>query len=199
MSLTKLFGRKSDKSAGLRVYMDPIEFSQILTILDTLRARRVLEWGAGGSGKALLEACPYVERYVSIEHHEAWYERVKEHSRDPRLELVFVPPNQPVDKPDPTPEELIAWDARAEVEPAILADYVAHPRSLGIDFDAVLVDGRARRLCCAEGFELLRPGGVLILHDAQREQHHSAIEALGDVRFLEPWKQGQVAFVRKPD
>lgn len=42
------------------------------------------------------------------------------------------------------------------------------PATLGTSFDFVRVDGRARSLCVREGFELLRPGGVLVMQDAQR-------------------------------
>ena len=45
------------------------------------------------------------------------------------------------------------------------ADFAA---TLGTSFDFVRVDGRARSLCVREGFELLRPGGVLAMHDAHR-------------------------------
>ena len=43
---------------GLSVWMDPAEFSQMLAILYTLEPRQCLEWGSGGSTKAVLAACP---------------------------------------------------------------------------------------------------------------------------------------------
>ena len=42
------------------------------------------------------------------------------------------------------------------------------PATLGTSFDFVRVDGRARSLWGREGFELLRPGGGLVMHDAHR-------------------------------
>jgi hypothetical protein len=59
------------------------------------------------------------------------------------------------------------------------------------------VDGRARCFCLKEGFDLLRPGGVIVLHDAQRADYHDAVKSLGEAIFLEPWKQGQICLVRK--
>lgn len=181
------------------MYMDPAEQSQVFAILYTLRPKTVLEWGSGGSTRALLGACDFIERYISVEHVPAWHERVKQAVVDPRLTLQLVPPNKPLvsKKSTPSYKERVAFAAGAEADPAVMADYIAFPRTTGLTFDFVLVDGRARTHCLAEGFDLLRPGGVLVLHDAQREEYHPAIRALGEVHFFEPFKRGQVAMVRK--
>ncbi|MDW8362400.1 MAG: hypothetical protein RMK74_08360 [Myxococcales bacterium] len=81
---------------------------------------------------------------------------------------------------------------------ARFADYVELPGRLGVRPDLVLVDGRARVHCMREGFCLLRSGGVLLVHDAQREQYGAALSALGRPVFHEPWKIGQLCVVRKP-
>ncbi len=193
-----IFGKtKKPEPEELSVWMDPIELSQLLAILETLSPARCLEWGCGGSTKAILERCPFVEEYVSVEHVGAWYEKVKTQVTDPRLSLHHVPADEPLPPGEHPHPAVVAWDARAEVEPAIMRSYVEFPATLGKRFDFVLVDGRARRFCLATGFELLRSGGVVVLHDAQREQYHDAIKALGRAVFLEPYKQGQIALVRK--
>ena len=194
-----MFGRSRDNQSpdSLPVYMDPIEFSQVLAIVEAIGATTVLEWGSGGSTRALLGECPFIERYVSVEHDAEWCSKVRSIVTDPRLELHHVAPDEGMGTDEPSREEHIAWAARAEREPSIMASYVGFPRSLNLRFDLVLVDGRARRLCLEEGFRLLRPGGVILLHDAQREDYHDALKSLGRVRFLEPWKSGQVAFVRR--
>ncbi len=183
--------------SDLPVYMHPVEFSQVLAILHTLGARRCLEWGSGGSTQAILKQCPFVERYVSVEHHRDWYEQVKVRVTDPRLSLNLVEPDRPLPPGKHSEEEMIAWDARAEQEPELCKSYVGFPAGLGTEFDFVLVDGRARRFCLRAGFDLLRPGGVIVLHDAQRTQYHDAVNALGPALFLTPWEQGQVCLVRK--
>lgn len=194
-----MFGRRRERGTAdpLPVYMDPIEFSQVLAVVESVGPRTVLEWGSGGSTRALLNECPFIERYVSIEHHKAWCEKVRSVVTDPRLELYEVEPDEGMESETPSREEEIAWAARAEHEPSMMASYVGFPRTLGITFDLILVDGRARRLCLKEGFQLLRPGGVIVLHDAQREDYHDALRSLGPARFLEPWKAGQVALVRR--
>ena len=190
------FGPK--KQEELAVYMAPGEFAQVLAVATAVQPRRVLEWGAGGSTRALLSHCPFIEQYVSVEHNRQWHAKVAEAIADPRLTLHLVEPDEPLELQTPSREQQIAWDARAEVEPALMRSYVHLPESLGQRFDLVLVDGRARNLCMPVGFSLLEHGGVLVLHDAQREAYHTAVNALGRAVFIEPWEQGQVCLVRKP-
>ena len=193
----------------LPIWMHPIEISQLWAVLETLAPRRVLEWGAGGSTRAVLEGCAFIERYVSIEHNSAWFAKVRDKVTDPRLELHLVEPSEPEPKSLETGtskerqernREIVEWRLRAEVDPALMAAYVAKPRSLpDPEFDLVLVDGRARAFCIREGFTMLRPGGALVLHDAQRDEYHAALREVGRPVFLEPWEQGQICLVRKPD
>ncbi|MCA9638247.1 MAG: class I SAM-dependent methyltransferase [Myxococcales bacterium] len=183
----------------LTVYMGPSEQATLRAALHLVAPRRLLESGAGGSTRFFLSAVPELERLVSIEHDGEWAAKVRADIRDPRLDLHHVPADIP-----PTAAEQRdrkkrqAWDARAEHDPAILRSYVERPRSLGIEFDVILVDGRARRYCLAEGYSLLRAGGLMILHDAQRVDYHDAIPGGARVAFIEPWEQGQVCLIVKP-
>lgn len=188
---------REEKSERLRVYMHPGEFAQVVTAIAAVGARRFLEWGSGGSTHAILRRFPSIERYVSIEHHREWYETVRDAIDDPRLSLRHVPPDAPPPE-GASRKQIIAWDAAAEQDRSILESYVSFPATLGETFDAVLVDGRARRFCIAAGFELLRPGGILLLHDAQRVEYHDALRSVGEPVFVEPFDRGQVALVRKP-
>ncbi len=204
----RLTGREQPNLEGLPVWMHPIELSQVRAIVQSLAPRRVLEWGAGGSTRAMLEEGAFIQRYVSIEHNRQWYELVRDKVRDPRLELRLVEPSEPEPKlleqgsaaeRKARREAITAWRLRAERDLALMRAYVELPASLGETFDFVLVDGRARSFCIRTGFSLLRPGGVLVLHDAQRPEYHEAMHAIGRAIFLEPWEQGQVCFVRKDD
>lgn len=192
-----MFGKlRASQPAGLRMYMHPIEISQVLGIIEAVAPLRFLEWGSGGSTATLLREFPCIETYVSVEHDGGWHDQVKQAVKDPRLALYHVPPAR---MPEGTRDaELRAWERAAEADSSYFPDYVALPRTLGLTFDAVLVDGRARTFCLREGFSLLRSGGVLLLHDAQRTEYHAELAALGRPRFLEPWKQGQLCLVRKP-
>ncbi|MEP7051302.1 MAG: hypothetical protein ABJB12_13160 [Pseudomonadota bacterium] len=182
----------------LAIWMDPVEFSQLRAIIETLAPRVCLEWGSGGSTQTLLASFPFIEQYVSVEHNRAWHDRVKASVSDPRLRLFQVDADQPLGLEKPTRKQIEAWDERAEAEPALMASYVGLPRTLGLTFDFVLVDGRARNFCAIEGYELLRSGGILVVHDAQRDEYANVLRSFPRPVFLTPWHQGQIYFVRKP-
>lgn len=190
-----------DPASPLQVWMDPIEYAQVVAIFEAIRPREVVEWGSGGSTRALLSRAGYVQRWITVEHDEAWSTKVREAIADPRLEVRHVasaeeePP--PADGDAERHAALLAWRARAEHDRSLFADYLDEPRRLGAKPQVVLVDGRARCFCIREGFELLTPGGVLILHDAHRPEYRDAMMAIGGT-FLEPWNQGQVAMATKP-
>ena len=143
--------------------MDPIEFSQLRAIVEVLAPHNVLEWGAGGSTRALLEICPFIERYVSLEHDHAWFEKVGRLVDDPRLQLHHVAPLVP--EPElpgrvsnrrsyAQRELVVAWRQHCEQDREIMRDYIEWPRSLDMLFDFVLIDGRARNFCIREGFDV---------------------------------------------
>jgi hypothetical protein len=58
-----------------------------------------------------------------------------------------------------------------------LDDYVGLPARLGVRVHVAIVDGRKRRRCLVEAASLLEPGGVALLHDAQRPYYHPAFAA----------------------
>jgi predicted O-methyltransferase YrrM len=186
------------KKGVLPVHMAAEEFSQLLAVVHTLAPQRCLEWGSGGSTRALLEQCPFVERYVSIEHDRTWYDKVRSVVTDSRLDLHYVAPNVAVPPRSLFRRHPLAWYARAEVDRTMFADYIDLPATLDIVFDFVLVDGRARRFCMSAGWMLLRPGGLLVLHDAQRPEYHDVLCSLGQPVFLQPWRRGQIGLLRRP-
>lgn len=183
--------------------MHPIEFSQVLAVLHTLAPRRVVEWGSGGSTLAFPRRFPGIERWLSVEHNRAWQERVRDKVDDPRVVLELRLPTEP--EPEmfeagggTTRPEYVAWAQRCEDDPAILRDYVHCPREHFDAVDLAFVDGRARVHCITAGWALLREGGMLVVHDAQRDVYRSALESLGPTpRWLDPWVVGQVCLVRK--
>ena len=186
------------------VWMHPIEFSQVRAVLFSVDPRRMVEWGSGGSSRAWLDALPKLEQLYSVEHHVQWGQRVRESIDDPRFTLDLQPPPDSDPEPEHRPGDKTtaaahrAWCMRCEDDPELMAHYVRAPRTSGLTFDVALVDGRARTRCLREAFELVRPGGVVILHDAQRSEYHPTVEALGGGLYLEPWVQGQVCLLRTP-
>lgn len=207
-ALGRLVGRGTGKPdfSELPVWMDPMELAQLRAVVETLQPARVLEWGAGGSTRELLASCAFIRRYVSIEHDPHWHARVRERVRDPRLELHLVEASEPEPKivrgTRAEREARSAWRSRAETDPELMRAYIQRPLGLGAngeppEFDLVLIDGRARSQCVGVGAKLLRPGGVLVVHDAQRPEYHAALREVGRPVFLEPWRQGQICILRR--
>jgi hypothetical protein len=161
----------------------------------------LLEWGSGGSTIDFLKRYASIETMVSVEHHPLWYERVKAEATDPRLAYYL----REGTSQEPAPEffglytgKRAAWRRLAETDRSVFKDYFELPASLGITFDCIFVDGRARNFCIETGWEILERGGLMIIHDAQREIYHETIARMGAATYLSPWRGGQVCLLPKP-
>lgn len=119
----------------------------------------VLEWGSGGSTFYFpleLSAKKIEYSWLSIEHKKEWFDKMAA-SLQPVYTNVSI--------------HLFAADAK---DPATinLDPYVKFPRKTGRKFDFILIDGRARARCLVEARFLIKPGGIIMLHDAEREKYH---------------------------
>lgn len=106
--------------------------------------RSVFEFGSGGS---TVFWCERAARVVSVEHDEAWHDRVRRRLPE-NGELVFAP------------------DA---------ADYVGALERRPENFDVIVVDGVERRACCGAALRKLAPGGLVILDNADWHQKSAAV------------------------
>jgi predicted O-methyltransferase YrrM len=141
-------------------WMKTKELALITEVLLRLRPETCLEWGAGASTLHFPALLPGLRRWVSVEHQRDWYERVRARNRDPRVEVHWIPPDR--------------GEYRGTNREGTLEDfrsYVTWPRTLDCRFDFIFIDGRARRACLHEAFDLLAPGGVVVLHDANRDAY----------------------------
>lgn len=118
---------------------------------------RVLEWGAGGSTVWLVANLPDGAMLTSVEHDPKWFHTVREYiGAVPQVRLLLREANGP-----------LGGNATIEEEdPGPLHSFV-HAVD-GEQFDVILVDGYARSACLGQARQLLAPGGVVLLHDAQR-------------------------------
>lgn len=151
--------------------------------IETLRARmhdglRVFEYGSGGSTLFWLR---WRVELCSVEHDPSWYHEIR--SR--------LPGDRAVDyrlvEPEPFAERHVGLDP-ADPEAYGSGDESFRGRTFRryasqIDefpdghFDIVLVDGRARPACLRHAVPKVRPGGVLILDNADRAYY---VARLGD-------------------
>jgi predicted O-methyltransferase YrrM len=111
-----------------------------------------LEWG---SGRSTIWFARRVSHLTSIEHNDRWYRRIKKMLSDKRIDnvdLLYAP-----------------LEAKGESQPNYVRAADELPRA-GLDF--VLVDGRLRDQCTELAFQLIKPGGMLIIDDAARYIRH---------------------------
>jgi predicted O-methyltransferase YrrM len=130
-------------------------------LLSGLRPARALEWGAGYGTAHFSRLMAPAGRWIAVEHDSAWAARVR--ASAPRgVEVHTVPP------------ESEPW--RAGGGDGTYLDfraYVDFPSRFA-PFDFILVDGRAREACLRRARDLLAPGGMVVLHDANRAFLRSA-------------------------
>lgn len=156
----------------------------------------VLEWGSGRStsyfsklleekGKPFIwNSLEYDREYFSDQLEPMFasssqsFQKYKEDGR-----IVFASPNLRFDVFDYGKLSPFLHD-HVEDRLVPMDDYVAFPGSLGHQFDVVLVDGRKRRLCTLEAKALLKPGGVVLVHDAYRPYYHCAFEGYEAQQFI---------------
>jgi hypothetical protein len=147
---------------------------------------RVFEWGVGGSTLLLIQRGADL---VSVEHDESWAERTREEIGARKLASEWTPkvvepePNRSssVDASDPdlyrsTDQRYCGYTFRAY---ASAID--AYPDE---SFDLVIVDGRARPSCVAHGQQKVKPGGWLLLDDAERPHYQRAANRLARERWM---------------
>jgi len=158
---------------------------------------KCFEWGSGGSTIWLGDRC---ESIVSVEHDSKWALDI--HRILPRGTYLLIPPEPPElgnDKANPN---------HYRAGPVSGVNFKAYATSIvgRGPFDLVMVDGRARASCIMHAVPEIRPGGWLVLDNAERdyylEQTAELLQGWESVRFYGhgpyidwPW---QCAFWRKP-
>ena len=117
----------------------------------------VLEWGTGKGTKyftELLDNAGVDYTWTGMEHDERWYEQVKQWcGKNKRVKLVLA---------DKDSEEYLKPEGK---------------------FDLIYVDGRNRVKCLQHAKSILNPGGVVLLHDAQRTRYSEGFRGY-DWRFI---------------
>lgn len=127
-------------------------------LIDELESRvgadsRVFEYGGGGSTLWFLSRGAQV---VTVEHHPGWAAELRRRVTSERWTMV-------------------------ERSPA--DDYAAYVAAIDEhaddSFDVVVVDGRERARCLTAALPKVKPGGLLVVDDVDRERYQAAIRATG--------------------
>jgi hypothetical protein len=161
---------------------DILALELLLLELPADRPLRIFEYGSGGSSV-------YFPRFLrdrgrsfiwfSLEHDAEWAQEVCRRLTEHALHDVHV---LLTDIPNVAPTRLNRTkDRRNMVKAGRRFDYAAYtwtPSRIADEYDFILVDGRDRKRCLETAIPLLRPGGFVAIHDAQREYYHCALERL---------------------
>lgn len=140
--------------------MRPQEEAVVREVLRTLQPMRCLEWGAGFSTLQFPALLPDGAKWLSIEHSPEWADIVRQNNTNPSVTIALVEP------------DASTWPGDGDA--TSFKNYLAYPAQHG-PFDFILVDGRARHAAVTAAARLLAPGGVVVLHDANRAAYASAL------------------------
>ena len=168
------------------------DVSIIKTLLSSLGGEtlRVFEWGSGASTiyyTKYLRAIGRKFQWHAAENSPLWRQRGHEKVlRAGMGDQVHIH-----DCEFPAFWEIPGYSGTNPAPPRSFTDnhegvqrYVDLPTQLGQQFDLMIVDGRYRRRCLLAAGEALAPGGVVLLHDAQKTHYHPSLSAYPHVRFM---------------
>lgn len=119
----------------------------------------MLEYGSGGS---TFHFSKFVKKYISIEHDENWFNKLKENKIKENVELHLCKPNNKIKLP--------VWIGKEEdfLNYINLVDELSYKH-----YDIVLIDGRARKFCAKKILNYINENSIVFVHDYfERERYH---------------------------
>jgi hypothetical protein len=138
-----------------------------------------------GSGTSTLRWAKRAKRYVSVEHSRVWRDKVsaavaREGIRN--CEVRLTPPDSEPGQGSVDPSNPETYASRRSKD--TYREYV-HQIDTFLDnsIDIVLVDGRARPAALRHATKKIKPGGFLLLDDANRPHYQRSI------RYVAGWKK----------
>ncbi len=143
-----------------RPWMRKRELEIVTEILRKKQPEYCLEWGAGYSTLQFPVLSDQVKQWISVEHDDDWAVKINSMNMNNKVSVVCVKPNNDV---SPGAEKYNDYK-----------DYIEYPDSLGLKFDYIFIDGRARSECLAKARALLNTQGIVVVHDANRSDYHKA-------------------------
>ena len=149
-----------------------LTFPAVRFLKRTLRPEwRVFEYGSGRSTIFFALRCQEV---VSVEHNGAWADQIRSSMNQLRVKncrLIHVDPENPAD---------ISRASYASCYPGLEhCSFERYVKTIDNEpdqsIDLILVDGRARVDCIRHAISKVKPGGMLILDDAERSRYSAGI------------------------
>jgi len=114
-----------------------------------------------GSGSSTLFFEDYFDHVFSVEHDKDWFEIINTNIK--KANVYLVPPKK-VSNP-------VCGSKKLGFRNLDFVNYVNFIDSLGKKFDVIFIDGRARQECLKLAKQYLKPGGIIILDDSNRNRY----------------------------
>lgn len=165
-------------------------FRTLFTLMAADGKLRVFEWGCGLSTTyyaGFLTDKGIEFEWHALDNNRDWHERVKgliearQFGSRVHLHLEEFAPFWEKPGWGGVPPPCGAFAPAAEAERA----YVDLPRRLGGTFDVMIVDARFRRRCIEAARGTVKPGGLVVLHDAQKAHYQEGLDAYPFSTFIE--------------
>lgn len=145
----------------IQMQQDEIDY-MVKLINDLPEDALFVEWGSGGSTCKWLETLRNLQRLISIEHNESWYNRVtravKNHFGDvsERFEYIHIPEAHGLEH---------GYGNVLEEHPFGTLTYMT-PKDEIFDADVFFIDGIARGACAVNTLlRYTRPDAAFFIHD----------------------------------
>lgn len=128
--------------------MSEAEVQTIDNLLEKLQPKNCLEWGSGNSTVYFPKKHSCIKYWLAMEHNRTYFELLGDY---------------------------LLKDV-AEIKVITDFNYVSYPATLEKKFDFILVDGLWRMECVDKAFSVVSDGGVILLHDAFRQESAKIVE-----------------------
>ncbi|MEZ4460495.1 MAG: hypothetical protein R3E66_12375 [bacterium] len=162
-----------------------VNFDAIAWLESWLRPdMRVFEYGSGGSSLFFARRAGHV---TSIEHDDGFFDFIAgviDERNITNLDLLHLPP---VDDGQRLPYDGLTFRSFSQGhETHSFENYVKAIDGFDdASFDLVIVDGRARASCVMRAIPKVKPGGAILLDNAEREPYGAVQEHLRDLGWFE--------------
>lgn len=135
-----------------------------------------------GSGQSTVFFAAKVKEIVSVEHFRPWYDKVNAIFSERNLKNIdyrFITESK---NENPGIKELSkemnSYDSSFKIKESFADYFLALNDKPDGYFDLILVDGRARPECVFASIDKLKPGGLMILDNSERERYKIAFKRL---------------------
>jgi hypothetical protein len=135
-----------------------------------------------GSGKSTKYFASKLRHLTSLEHDSSWFERVRFDIDKSRINNVDYHLIEKVESGEEIEEKVTIGNSA--ISHSFLPSFYTYSGFISQfpdeHFDFILVDGRARVDCIVRSIGKLKPGGILVLDNSERDRYRQAFYLLKD-------------------